>query len=205
MDPSADHLRGLRRDLRHHPHRYAVALSEQLRLYPKSQPAAQGLIARTRPTMQLSLLLSNIRRMPAEPTVRITTGARSVALRCIAAMKASVHSAARSPGGCGVIAVPARTQSVRLDHRDQRCAVCNSAGRALSGDTAQKWRAATGVFRKNVSFFGQQADSYERVQQHFCGTRVGSRICRNSCKRLSAGQTGKSAVRLLTCMSHKPG
>jgi hypothetical protein len=56
----------------------------------------------------------------------------------MAAMKASVQSWPRLAISSRATAVPARTQSVSVDQRCHRCAVCSKAGRALSRDPAVK-------------------------------------------------------------------
>jgi len=79
-----------------------------------------------------------MRRTFSAPTARTTSGARSEAVRCMAAMKASVQSSPRPAISSWVTAVPARTQSVSVDQRCHRCAVCSKAGLALSRDPPVK-------------------------------------------------------------------
>jgi len=82
----------------------------------------------------------------------MTSGARSVALRCMAAMKAAVHAASGAAPSRLLTEVPARTQSVSVDQLFHICTECIQASRSLSGEASSRKRAVTGVLRKAPPF-----------------------------------------------------
>ena len=90
------------------------------------------------------------------PTARTTSGARSAAPRCMAAMKGTVQSSPRSAISVPETAWPARTASVSVDHRRHRLRLCLSASRASSREPRARNRSASGVFAKSSPRFSRK-------------------------------------------------